>query len=1518
MAAYRPTDWHVLDLDKDPTPGDPDRVRTLAKSLHDFADDVAEALRLVKGMAEEDAVLTWAGKSAKAFQDEFSGVPKNLRKLKKSYEMAGDALAAYWPKLERAQALADKALVKGREAQADLSSAQSRLTSAESWVDRAGKEADKYKDDPTGGKDVPKPDPDKVKAATRDAQSAKDARTSAQSDVSSASNALDAAKKMAADARKMREDAAREAKDKIGDASDAGIQNRKWWEEVGDWFTDNWDTIVAVCKVVVAVVGIIALIIGGPILGAIVLIAALVVLADTLSKYAKGQASLWDVAFAALDCIPGGKGLTSLGRLAKGLKGLGKTGLKGMALGVKGLGKGARSLGRSMKKLFTRGDPIDMATGEMVMSQTDVSLDGILPLVLERHYRTGTRTGRFFGRSWTSTLDQRLTLDATGVRLVADDGMVLEYPVPEPDLTVLPVEGPAWPMSWDGTPEGDITVLRPETGHTLSFRPLPGHPSTELPLAAVGDRNGNTITVTYRADGTPDEIVHHGGYRIGVTCEDGHVTALTLTSAPDRPVLLRYGYDAQGHLAEVRNSSGLPLTYSYDDRHRLSGWEDRNGIRYRFAYDEADRCVAGRGTDGTLDYTFAYDDETHLTTAVDSLGQTTRYQFNDAFQLVAETDPLGHTVRQEWNRRDQLLSTTDPLGRTTRMERDAAGNLVSFTLPDGSTSSARFNELNLPVELTGYDGAVVRQDWDERGNCTAVTDPAGATVTFTRDPAGALTALTDPTGAVLRYENNAAGQPVSMTDPLGAVSLVEYDAFGRSTAVTDPLGHTTRTTWTVEGYEASRTDADGARETWEYDGEGNCVTHTDVLGRVTRFAYGPFDRLTRRTTPDGVRHTFVHDTELRLTRVTGPRGLTWDYTYDAVGNPLSETDFDGRTLTYAYDAAGQLLSCTNPLGQTTAYTYDGVGNQVTKTVDGRTTDFTYDVAGRLVQASGPDASLAYRYDLAGRVTAETIDGRALATVYDALGRPARRTTPSGATTTYGYDPAGNRTALTASGRTLASAHDPLGRETSRRFGAGLTLTQVWDSDDRLTGRVLTGAGGAGSPLKRDSFSYRADGGLTAWDDQRTGRRAFDTDDAGRVTAVRARDWTESYAYDAAGNQTRADWPDRGPDTEARGDRDHAGNRVTRAGAVHYEYDAAGRVVLRRRTRLSRKPDIWRYTWDAEDCLTSVTTPDGTVWRYLYDPLGRRTAKQRLAADGGTVVSETRFTWDGPHLVEQTTRTPGDPEERTLTWDRDGTRPVAQTERVALADAPQDIVDERFFAIVTDLVGTPTELVTETGEVAWRATPTLWGLTAWDAPGDTATPLRFPGQYDDPESGLHYNYFRHYDPATGSYVSPDPLGMDAGPNSRAYVINPLLWIDYLGLLTCRQNARRLRRNMRREGRPVARGQAAAHIVPSGGTMGHWVPGARSRAILDRYNVNINDAANGIPLGHPSPHNFTHREPFLDRVNQRLNQVVADRTAQGFGDRAIRTELRRELRSIGRQVEGELSGGSPSSTAYWTAP
>lgn len=109
------------------------------------------------------------------------------------------------------------------------------------------------------------------------------------------------------------------------------------------------------------------------------------------------------------------------------------------------------------------------------------------------------------------------------------------------------------------------------------------------------------------------------------------------------------------------------------------------------------------------------------------------------------------------------------------------------------------------------------------------------------------------------------------------------------------------------------------------------------------------------------------------------------------------------------------------------------------------------------------------------------------------------------------------------------------------------------------------------------------------------------------------------------------------------------------------------------------------------------------------------------------------------------------------------------------------VDERFYGIVTDIVGTPTELYRPDGTIAWQATATLWGATA--GTGTATCPLRFPGQYEDDESGLHYNFYRYYDPRTGRYTSPDPLGLDGGDDPGAYVPNPLRWTDPLGLTPC---------------------------------------------------------------------------------------------------------------------------------------
>ncbi|MFF8790333.1 RHS repeat-associated core domain-containing protein [Streptomyces sp. NPDC015125] len=62
-------------------------------------------------------------------------------------------------------------------------------------------------------------------------------------------------------------------------------------------------------------------------------------------------------------------------------------------------------------------------------------------------------------------------------------------------------------------------------------------------------------------------------------------------------------------------------------------------------------------------------------------------------------------------------------------------------------------------------------------------------------------------------------------------------------------------------------------------------------------------------------------------------------------------------------------------------------------------------------------------------------------------------------------------------------------------------------------------------------------------------------------------------------------------------------------------------------------------------------------------------------------------------------------------------------------------------------------------------------------------MRFPGQYFDAETGLHYNFHRYYDPETAHYITPDPLGLAPTPNPSAYVHNPHGWTDPLGLTPC---------------------------------------------------------------------------------------------------------------------------------------
>ncbi|MEU8706133.1 putative T7SS-secreted protein [Streptomyces sp. NPDC048565] len=1025
-------------------------------------------------------------------------------------------------------------------------------------------------------------------------------------------------------------------------------------------------------------------------------------------------------------------------------------------------------------------DPVDLATGTMYLPQTDIALPGTLPLIFRRRVASNYRAGRWFGPSWSSTADQRLEIDSQGIVFVCEDGLLLSYPHPAPGVPVMPSHGPRWPLDVDAT--GHYTITDPDSGRIRHFSPLSG---TVALLVQIDDRNGNWIQFEYDEEtGAPSGIIHGAGYHLKLTTSEDRITALHLVGAAQNgsdQEILRYRY-TEGHLTEVVNSSGLPLRFAYDHCGRVTSWTDTNDSRYEYAYDDQDRCIAEGGAAGHMALRLDYDDtdpETgmRVTTVTNSSGAVHRYVVTDNCQVVSETDPLGATTRFERDRYNRLLSRTDPLGRTNRFEYDESGQLTCAVRPDGRQTSAQYNDLRLPIRVTNPDRTVVRQEWDERGNRLAVIGPSGTVTRTTYNAAGHATSVTDGLGHTTHIRSNPAGLPVEIADPLGATSKITRDAFGRPVMLTDPLGAVTHLQWTVEGKLSRRTDADGTTQFWTYDGEGNCLTHTDAMGGTSHFEYTHFDLMTARTGPDGVRYEFTHDHELRLTQVLNPQGLTWNYTYDAAGLLATETDFDNRTLSYHRDAAGRLTTRTDALGRTIHYERDSLDRVVSKNAAGSITSLSYDFSDKLARVVNADATITYLHDRHGRLKSETVNGRTMTYEYDRLGRRIGRTTPSGAASTWTYDAAGRGTSLTTSGRVLTFEHDAAGREVGRHIGDSVSLTSRFDPMGRLTTQEITGAGRG---IQRRDYAYRADGHLTGLTDQLAGTKIYDLDPAGRVTSVQAPNWTERYTYDSAGNQTEASWPATHPGKKATGSRTYSGTAITRAGDIRYEHDALGRVTLRQKVRLSRKPDTWRYEWDAENRMRSVTTPDGAVWRYRYDPLGRRVDK-RCFTTGSLIPSEqTTFTWDGTAVCEQVTRSEGLPHPIALTWEHQGLRPLAQLERALSADNLQETVDERFFSIITDLVGTPAELVDESGNLAWRTRSTLWGATTWKRSSSTFTPLRFPGQQFDAETGFHYNYFRTYDPETARYLTPDPLGITPALNANTYVHNPATWTDALGL------------------------------------------------------------------------------------------------------------------------------------------
>ncbi|MCG3171196.1 MAG: hypothetical protein CALGDGBN_02791 [Pseudomonadales bacterium] len=794
--------------------------------------------------------------------------------------------------------------------------------------------------------------------------------------------------------------------------------------------------------------------------------------------------------------------------------------------------------------------------------------------------------------------------------------------------------------------------------------------------------------------------------------------------------------------------------------------------------------------------TTAYEDTSHpylptritesgFTPAGAAVSRATTFSYAAAGQLATVDGPrtdVADTLTYSYytncagvtacGRLGQLWKRTDALGRVTTFNTyNANGRLTKFTDPNGLQTTAVYSFRSWLMTLTrtppgGGASRSTAYTWFDNGLPKTRTWPDGMVQTFGFNDARELLAVTDPLGGKQSYDYDARGNLQDITDhnPDGTPVRTVHRVF-------DPRNHLQRHELggPVTGYDVV-VDAVGNLRSLEDPNDNPATTHQ-------------YDALNRRTvTLDalGGQTTFVYDALDRPIEVTAPNGATTVYGYDDLGNLLSEQSPDRGTTTFTYDNAGNMLTRTDARAVQTQYTYDALNRPTAITYPDAVAEnvtYTYDTCplglGRLCAVTDAGGSESYAYDAFGNRTGvqRTELGVSYQTdyTYDARDRLASIAhAPDGRLVSYTRDALGRISAVSTTvggvATTLVSNRQYRGDGllAAQVFGNGLAETRSHD----LRGWALSQAVGA-----VDARSYGAwdpNGNLLSLQGSAVAA-TFGYDALDRLSAETRPGTSYGYLYDANGNRTRSTTNA----TAVEAVYVAQSNRLATLAGAQVTYDAAGNLTLQ---------GAKAFGYNAAGRLATVTDAGVPKATYVHAHTG---ARSRKVLSGSTLV----FARDGAGRLLREHRANGSL-VRLYVWA--DAEPIAQIER-ALDGS------ETLAYLHTDRQAMPRLATNAAATVVWRFEARAFGEggAQTDPDGDGTTlnvRLRYPGQYFDSESGLFDNYFRYYDPATGRYITSDPIGLAGGLNTYTYALNnPLYWIDPLGLdvsCTYSQSAGRL--------------------------------------------------------------------------------------------------------------------------------
>lgn len=1113
--------------------------------------------------------------------------------------------------------------------------------------------------------------------------------------------------------------------------------------------------------------------------------------------------------------------------MAFSLRTAGAADMDGAIIKGKGKRKAGQGDGFECDFLTCRSDPVDVVSGSLIQQLNVLYIPGSIPLGLSRIYRSRAKKKGLFGGMWSDDWSQSLTLHNDNLCFTNHEGVVLRYPIPQDGLFHEAVNSRQTSYRLSGTLHSKLTLFDRRSQQTLVFLPTD---DGSYSLSTIHDRCSNRINFI-RTGGLLTEIHHSDGYTLTLGWQQQQLVNIDLVT-PQHQRLVTCKYDNNGFLAECDTFQFTHLWHEYTPEGLMTRWQDTDKTQVNYRYDEAGRVTHVSTPEGYYNDHFVYNDEEHCTTYLDAEGGETRYWYNEDGLVTRSLDPLGREDITVWEN-TQLQSRTDALERTTQYQYNDEGDIHQVAPPGGYSLYYDYNEHGQLTRLTAPGNQVWQWAYDDKGSMVSLTDPQGRQQQFSYSEQGDLLRQIMPGGATWQWDYNALHQLRETTAPDGGVTRTEQDILGRLLSVKDPLGFTTqfRHSKNHAGPQGSVKEInrpDGVWELMHQNSEKLPESVTDGEGKTTRYEYGAFDLLTAVIRPDGERLECRYDKLTRLTEIINAEGEHYRLTYDKAGQLIAETDFTGRTLTYLYDAAGRCIRTAFPDGTHLHRRYN-VTDQVTneEVTHGDSdrilsrTVFHYDNLCRLLEAKNDDATVTYEYDDASRVTAETLNGRRTEYQYDAEQDYVSHRTTDGITERFTRGLIGELTQWQiADHAPLIFEHDLCGQEISRKSEAGFSLRQhytptgmlmeqqagdlteqnphyrrnntlhrQWLYDkaynltmiaDSLRGTMVnsltannqishaTWTGCRDIPMREERFTYDKNLNIArrqTWVNEVMESETYQRQLHGRVTSREDKAWRHSTSRINPHNGM----PEEGKFV-----------KVIRDEQTTWKYDVNGRLVEKLIDKGGYHPLQWRYRWDARSQLTGLETPEGERWEYQYDPFGRRISKRCTNRD----KPGTDFHWNGNQLTEEIPVSAGDvPDpENIIHWiyEPGSFTPLARYEKGQLHYA------------ITDTVGRIQELLTEDGTIVWRGQQQLWGREESRNNEDALTcRLRFPGQYEDEESGLYYNRFRYYDGGTGQYLSADPIGLRGGINPYGYVKNSLKYIDPLGLAcVCPDKANRL--------------------------------------------------------------------------------------------------------------------------------